>query len=77
MTNFTLFFTNMKFKVDLNQPSTWRGFVYLLTGVGSLLGLTISSEFAFGIVGTGLSIAGAIGLSVPDVNDVKKSIEDD
>lgn len=67
----------MKFKVDLDQPSTWRGFVYLLTGVSSLLGLTISSEFAFGIVGTGLAIAGAIGLTVPDVNDVKKSIEDD
>ena len=64
----------MNFKVDLNQPSTWRGFVYLLTGVGSLLGLTIGSELAFGIVGTGLAIAGAIGLSVPDVNDVKKSL---
>jgi hypothetical protein len=67
----------MKLKVDIEQPSTWRGFVYLVTGVGSLLGLTVSTELAFGIIGVGLSIAGAIGFSVPDVNDIKKSIEND
>ena len=67
----------MKLRIDIEQPSTWRGFVYLVTGIGSLLGLTISTELSFGIIGVGLSIAGAIGFSVPDVNDIRKSIEND
>ncbi|OQW92824.1 MAG: hypothetical protein BWK78_00410 [Thiotrichaceae bacterium IS1] len=60
----------MKLQINLKEPSTWRGFVYLVTGLGTLFGLVISLEAALGIVGTGLAIAGAIGFTVPDRNEV-------
>lgn len=56
----------MKLKIDLSQPSTWRGLVYVITGLASMLGLTISSEASMAIMSIGLSIAGGIGFTVPD-----------
>ena len=42
----------------LREPSTWRGIVMLLTG----LGVGISPELAESIVAVGVSLAGVIGV---------------
>ena len=42
----------------LQEPSTWQGFVLLLTG----LGITVSPETAGYIIAAGTSTAGLIGV---------------
>lgn len=42
----------------LREPSTWRGIVMLLTG----LGVGISPELAESIIAVGVSLAGVIGV---------------
>ena len=48
--------------IALNEPSTWRGLVYLLIA----LGIQISPELQGAIVTAGLSVAAAIGIFVKD-----------
>lgn len=48
--------------IALNEPSTWRGIVYLLMAVG----INISPELQGAIVTAGLSVAAAIGIFVKD-----------
>jgi hypothetical protein len=48
--------------IALNEPSTWRGLVYLLMAVG----IQISPELQGAIVTAGLSVAAAIGIFVKD-----------
>lgn len=50
------------FGIALNEASTWRGIVYLLTAVG----IQISPELQGAIVTAGLSVAAAIGIFVKD-----------
>lgn len=45
-----------------NEPSTWRGIVYLLSATG----IAISPEQQGAIVSAGLAVAGAIGLFIKD-----------
>ena len=52
--------------IALNEPSTWRGFCYLLIAFG----VQISPELQGAIVTAGLSVAAAIGIFVKD----KKSV---
>jgi hypothetical protein len=47
---------------QLKQPSSWRGFMLLLTS----LGVAVSPEQSDAIVAAGLAIAGAIGVLAPD-----------
>lgn len=42
----------------LQEPSTWRGLVWLLTAAG----MTVSPELAAGIVAAGMAVAGLIGV---------------
>lgn len=51
-----------QFGIALNEASTWRGMVYLLTAVG----IQISPELQGAIVTAGLSVAAAIGIFVKD-----------
>lgn len=44
------------------EPSTWRGFVLLLTAAG----VPIAPELADAIVSIGLAVAGFIGVVAPD-----------
>lgn len=46
----------------INQPSTWRGIVHFLTG----LGVVISTEQTDVIVSIGLSVSGFIGVLYED-----------
>jgi hypothetical protein len=48
--------------IALNEPSTWRGIVYLLMA----LGVQVSPELQGAIVTAGLSVAAAIGIFVKD-----------
>lgn len=45
-----------------NEPSTWRGLVILLTG----LGIPLSPELQEVIISCGLFVAGLIGVVFPD-----------
>lgn len=51
-----------QFGIAINEPSTWRGIVYLLTAVG----IQISPELQGAIVTAGLSVASVIGIFVKD-----------
>ena len=51
-----------QFGIAINEPSTWRGLVYLMTAVG----IQISPELQGAIVTAGLSMAAAIGIFVKD-----------
>ena len=51
-----------QFGIAINEPSTWRGIVYLMTAVG----IQISPELQGAIVTAGLSVAAAIGIFVKD-----------
>lgn len=52
--------------IAINEPSTWRGVVYLLMA----LGIQISPELQGAIVTAGLSVAAALGIFLKDrVND--------
>ena len=44
------------------EPSTWRGFILLLTAAG----VPIAPALAEAIIATGLAIAGLIGVVTPD-----------
>ena len=44
------------------EPSTWRGFILLLTAIG----VPIAPAMADAIVSAGLAIAGMIGVIAPD-----------
>ena len=44
------------------EPSTWRGFILLLTAIG----VPIAPAMADAIVSAGLAIAGLIGVVSPD-----------
>jgi len=44
------------------EPSTWRGFILLLTAAG----VPIAPEMANAIVSVGLALAGLIGVVTPD-----------
>lgn len=51
-----------QFGIAINEPSTWRGIVYLMTAVG----IQISPELQGAIVTAGLSVAAVIGIFVKD-----------
>lgn len=44
------------------EPSTWRGFILLLTAIG----VPVAPAMADAIVSAGLAIAGLIGVVSPD-----------
>jgi len=44
------------------EPSSWRGFILLLTAAG----LPIAPELADAIISVGLAVAGLIGVVTPD-----------
>ena len=46
----------------LKEPSTWRGFILLLTA----LGVPIAPAVADVIISVGLAVAGLIGVATPD-----------
>jgi len=46
----------------LREPSTWRGLVLLLTG----LGVSLSPEQQASIAAAGLALAGLLGAATPD-----------
>ena len=46
----------------LREPSTWRGFVALLTAFG----VALSPEQTAAIISVGLAVVGAIGAIAPD-----------
>ena len=58
------------FKINLEEPSTWRGVTSLLTGMAAIIGSYLSPECVELIIATGLSIAGSIGFIVPDKKQV-------
>ncbi len=48
---------------QLQQPSTWRGLVMLVTGI---FGFHVSPDIATSIIAAGVSVAGVIGAIIPD-----------
>jgi hypothetical protein len=48
--------------VRLNEPSTWRGLIWLITA----LGLALSPEQKESIVTTGMALAGLVGVFTKD-----------
>ena len=46
----------------LKEPSTWRGFILLLTA----LGVPIAPAVADVVISVGLAVAGLIGVATPD-----------
>ena len=48
--------------IAINEPSTWRGVVYLMMAFG----IQVSPELQGAIVTAGLSVAAAIGIFVKD-----------
>lgn len=46
----------------IKEPSTWRGFILLLTAVG----IPVAPQLAEAIVTTGLGVAGLVGVISPD-----------
>lgn len=55
----------------LNEPSTWRGLVWLLTAFG----LSIKPELAEAIITAGIAIAGLIGVVTKDKPDAPDSTQ--
>lgn len=53
---------NAFFLERLKEPSTWRGFVLLLTAIG----VPLSPALADTIITIGLAITGFIGVATPD-----------
>ena len=53
----------MNFLLDrLQEPSTWRGLIMLVTGFG----ITLSPETTAHIVAAGTAMAGLVGVFSPD-----------
>lgn len=52
----------MNWRLLIQQPSTWRGLVWLLTAAG----LAVSPDQQTAIASAGMAIAGAIGACFPD-----------
>lgn len=50
------------------EASTWRGIILFCTGA---LGMNISPDVATGIVSLGMSLAGALGMLMPDKRLIK------
>lgn len=46
----------------IKEPSTWRGFILLLTAIG----VPVAPQMADAIVTTGLGVAGLVGVISPD-----------
>lgn len=46
----------------VKEPSTWRGFILLLTA----LGVPLAPQLAEAIVTAGLGVAGLVGVVAPD-----------
>lgn len=46
----------------VREPSTWRGFILLLTAIG----VPVAPQLAEAIVTAGLGIAGLVGVIAPD-----------
>lgn len=46
----------------VKEPSTWRGFILLLTAIG----VPVAPQLAEAIVAAGLGIAGLVGVISPD-----------
>lgn len=46
----------------IKEPSTWRGFILLLTAIG----VPVAPQLAEAIVTTGLGVAGLVGVISPD-----------
>ena len=68
-----------KVGVALNEPSTWRGLIMILTALG--LGLTHEQQEA--IVIAGLAVSGALGLFIKDnkrdptlIKEAKQPLDD-
>lgn len=57
----------------LNEPSTWRGIIVILTG----LGVALDPSQIEAIVATGLTIAGLIGAFTKDKIEPKKGKPED
>jgi hypothetical protein len=53
-----------RFKLVLSEPSTWRGFIWLLTA----LGLKMDPSQAEAIVSLGLALSGAIAVFFTDTH---------
>lgn len=56
-----------RLKILMNEPSTWRGAVYLLTAFG----IGISPDQLEAIVTAGLAVSGAIGVFCKDTKDAQ------
>jgi hypothetical protein len=54
---------------NLKEPSTWRGFIYVLTA----LGVVIDPAMQEAIVAAGLGLAGVIGIFFSDKPAVSRS----
>jgi hypothetical protein len=54
---------------NLSEPSTWRGFIYLLTAFGVVLDPAMQEA----IVAAGLGLAGLIGVFVSDTPAASRS----
>jgi hypothetical protein len=46
----------------MKEPSTWRGFILLLTAIG----VPVAPALADAIISVGLAVAGLIGVATPD-----------
>lgn len=46
----------------LREPSTWRGFLALLTAVG----VTLNPEQQTAVIALGMALIGAVGVFLPD-----------
>jgi hypothetical protein len=46
----------------ITQPSTWRGFVWLLTAIG----VNLNPEQSQAVITAGMGVAGAIGVFTSD-----------
>lgn len=57
-------------KVNIEEPSTWRGIANTINGIATIFGTILAPEFVGQIIGTGLLIAGIIGFSVPDKQEI-------
>jgi hypothetical protein len=44
------------------EPSTWRGFILLLTAIG----VPVAPAMAEAIISVGLALAGLVGVATPD-----------
>lgn len=53
----------------LNEPSTWRGFIYILTA----LGVVIDPAMQEAIIAAGLGLSGLIGIFVSDAPKASRS----